>query len=129
MYCWCNNNYSYLRTLIKFTHSKTKSLLKPKTVFWDKERGSSENVFYMMPPPFILLLPRNLFTMRLIKPGLASKRSLSVDFASWLPPFSLKVSSPLRTKLVNNPPAYHSFSSPPSASCVPSAVPQICPSR
>ena len=38
-----HNNDSYLRTLIKFTHSKTKSLLKPKAVFWDKERGSSDN--------------------------------------------------------------------------------------
>ena len=49
-----HNNDSYLRTLIKFTHSKTKSLSKPKAVFWDKERGSSENVLYMISPPFIL---------------------------------------------------------------------------
>ena len=131
MYCWCNNNDSYLRTLIKFTHSKTKSLFKLRLYFGTRTREVLTTFSTWCLHPSFYFLPRNLFTIKLIKPGLASKRSLSVDFASWLPPISLKVSSPLRTKWVNNPPAYHSFSSHPSASCVPSAVPQIypCPSR
>ena len=55
MYCWCNNNDSYLRTLIKFTYTQqNQKFVKTKTVFWDKERGSSDNVFYIMPQAFIL---------------------------------------------------------------------------
>ena len=57
MYSWCNNNDSYLRTLIKFTHSKTKSLLKTLGLSLGQVEGkSSDNVFYMMPQAFILFV-------------------------------------------------------------------------